>query len=291
MGVALLSGCGIAKPVPSVVSEAAPTPSVVAPASTPAAWPTPSPSVDLTPEPATPVVYVPQSTPSVTSPSVTPPPVEPAKPIPPQPAGPYDCAKVKCVALTFDDGPNPATTPKLLDILKENGVHATFFVQGNRATLNKSIVTRIAAEGHVVGNHSYSHPQFWYMDAAGIRSQITRTNTLIKKATGKRPVLLRPPYGESNPTIRSIAGQLGMAQILWSVDPLDWKDKDANTVATRVQKMVKPGAIVLSHDLYPTTVEAYKTIIPALRAKGYVFVTVPQLLKSLKSGTSYSERL
>jgi len=191
--------------------------------------------------------------------------------------------------LTFDDGPS-RYTPRLLDILKQYNVHATFFVVGSQAEARPQTIARMVREGHVVGNHSYSHPEFWKLDAASIKSQITRTSAIIKKASGKQPILMRPPYGESNATVRSIEAQLGMAQVLWSIDPLDWKVKDEKTVATNVLKAAKPGAIVLSHDLYPTTIRAYLDIIPKLQAQGYVFVTVPQLVKSLKSGTSYSQR-
>jgi len=242
------------------------------------------PSTDAYPPSATPD---PSASPTAT-PSATPKPTPP-KPIPAQPKGPYNCAKQKCIALTFDDGPS-RYTPRLLDILKQYNVHATFFVVGREAEARPQTIARMVKEGHVVGNHSYSHPEFWKLDAASIKSQITRTSAIIKKASGKQPILMRPPYGESNPTVRSIEAQLGMAQVLWSVDPLDWKVKDEKTVAANVLKAAKPGAIVLSHDLYPTTIRAYTEIIPKLQAEGYVFVTVPQLVKSLKSGTSYSQR-
>ena len=262
------------------IPTASPGPSPSAPA--PSA---PTPSADPTLPPASPVAPwpAPVVTPSPAKPSSTPPPVKI-----PAPGKKVDCRKLKCVALTFDDGPTAGTT-QLLDLLKKEKIPATFFVVGEMANAHPQIVSRMAKEGHVVGNHSYDHPKFTSMAADKIRSQIERTNAIIKKSTKKQPTLLRPPFGASNSTVHGIERDLGMAQVLWSVDPLDWKDRDAKTIADRVIKGVKPGSIVLSHDIYETTREAYKTIIPALRAKGYTFVTVPQLFGSMRAGTNYSQ--
>ena len=229
------------------------------------------------------------------APVVTPPSAKPsAKPSArptqiPSPSKKVDCKKLKCVALTFDDGPVPGTK-QLLDLLKKEGVPATFFVVGEMAKAHPEILARMAKDGHVVGNHSWNHPQFTKLTADQIRSQIERTNKLIKQSTKVQPTLLRPPFGASNATVHGIERELGMAQVLWSVDPLDWKDRDAKAIADRVVKAVKPGSIVLSHDLYESTREAYKTIIPALRNKGYTFVTVPQLFGSMRPGVNYSQR-
>ena len=286
-GVVALSGCGISRPT-TPAPEPVPAASPVLPA-------IPRPLVTVIPPVVTPTPYdsAPPTPTAVATPDVSTTDQEPTPEATPttQPTTPaVDCAKQKCIALTFDDGPWKGTTPKLLNILKKYGVHATFFIEGQRVKDNKKLIARAAAEGHVIGNHAYNHPEFWKLSASSIQSQIKRTNTLLKKTTGKRPTLLRPPFGESNPTIRHILRDLGMAQILWSIDPLDWKDQDAKTVAARVLAGAQPGAIVLSHDIYPTTVDAYKTIIPKLQAQGYVFVTVPQLLKSVKPGVSYSQR-
>lgn len=207
-----------------------------------------------------------------------------------QPATPVNCAKRKCLALTFDDGPMPETE-KLLDMLKKQHVPVTFFVVGEQAKAHPGVLRRMVAEGHVIGNHSFSHPEFWKISAASVKSQLSRTTSAIRKATGKKVTLFRPPYGESNATIRSIAGKQGLCQILWSVDSLDWRYRDAKKVANRVLKLARPGAIVLSHDIYPTTRKAWATAIPKLKKKGYVFVTVPQLLGSrIKPGRTYSQR-
>ena len=254
---------------------------VVPPDGTPSA----SPPLEPVPQVPTPLVPWPSATPSVTP---TGPTAKPSAPPTPDPNQKVDCHKVKCIALTFDDGP-VAGTADLLNLLKKENVPATFFVVGQMAQAQPAILARMASEGHVIGNHSYNHANFTKLKAGSIRKQITDTNTIIFKATGQRTTLLRPPFGESNTTVRGIEKDLGMAQILWCVDPLDWKDRDAKVVAGRVIAAAKPGAIILSHDIQATTREAYKTIIPKLRAQGYVFVTVPQLLGSPHAGASYSQ--
>ena len=205
-------------------------------------------------------------------------------------ATPVNCAKQKCIALTFDDGPMPETG-KLLDVLKKEHVTATFFVTGQQAKAHPATLRRMAAEGHAIGNHSFSHPEFWKLSTAGIESQLSRTTAAIRKATGKKVTLFRPPFGESNARIRAIAKKQGLCQILWSVDPLDWRYRNAKEVAKRVLKNARRGAIFLSHDIYPTTRKAWATVIPKLKKQGYVFVTVPQLLGSrIKPGRTFSQR-
>jgi peptidoglycan/xylan/chitin deacetylase (PgdA/CDA1 family) len=201
-----------------------------------------------------------------------------------------NCAKLKCVALTFDDGPVTGTT-QLLDLLKAKGVHATFFMVGSNVALHPALVRRMLADGNVLGNHTWDHAQLTRLDPAAMRQEITRTNAAIQKATGTAPTLLRPPYGATNPEVAKVAGQLGMAQILWNVDPLDWKDRNAAIVTKRVLASTRAGSIVLSHDIHPTSRQAYAAIIDGLRAKGFTLVTVPELLGSkLKAGGKYFAR-
>ncbi len=201
-----------------------------------------------------------------------------------------NCAKLKCVALTFDDGP-VAGTARLLDTLKAKGVHATFFTVGYNAATHPGLLRRMVAEGHIIGNHTYSHQQLTRLSASAVRSEIARTNTLVEKATGVTPTLLRPPYGATSSTVRKVAGSLGMSQILWNVDPLDWKDHNSALVTRRVLAAARPGSIILSHDIHPTTVQAYPAIIDGLRAKGFTIVTVPELLGSrLTPGASFRGR-
>ena len=204
---------------------------------------------------------------------------------PPVPAPlPVNCAVANCVALTFDDGPGPETS-RLLDILADKNVHATFFLVGYMIAHYSGDVARMRAEGHVVGNHSYNHPHFRGKSADWIADQLRRTNEAIIAAGGPPPALLRPPYGEQSPDVTQAAKSLGMTQVLWSVDPLDWKDRDTPTVVQRVVSEAKAGSIVLMHDIRPTTVDAVAQIIDGLRAAGYELVTVPQLVGTSVPGS------
>ena len=192
--------------------------------------------------------------------------------------GPY-------IAITFDDGPSPTLTPRLLDILKEKGVKATFFVIGENAAHSPEIVARAAAEGHEIGNHTWSHPALTKISNERVQEEIGKTSDVIFQATGKKPTLLRPPYGAINPRLsRMIEQQDGLTIILWSVDPLDWKSPGSKVVAQRLLAGAKPGAITLSHDIKPGTIEAIPEVIDALKAKGYQFVTVSELI-ALESKT------
>jgi peptidoglycan/xylan/chitin deacetylase (PgdA/CDA1 family) len=185
----------------------------------------------------------------------------------------------RTVALTFDDGPSAKLTPMLLDILKQRGIHVTFFVVGENAAAYPDILKREIAEGHEIGNHSWNHPQLTHLSLDGIRSQIERTNDAIRAATGHNPTLLRPPYGATSPTLnRWFAKTYGMKVILWEVDPLDWKYRNSAHVQSEILKQTKPGDIILSHDIHATTVAAMPATLDALIAKGYKFVTVSQLI-------------
>ena len=236
------------------------------------------------------------ATPTTATPT-TEPPTNPAKP-PTNPAKPpkttkpsrVNCAKVKCIALTFDDGPVPQTA-HVLDVLRRHHARATFFVLGELAATRPALLRRMVREGHAIGDHSWDHGQFWHQDAAAIRREVRRTAAVIRRATGSSPRLLRPPFGESDAVVRRIARQEGMAIVLWSVDPLDWRDRDTDKVIRRIVKRARPGAIILAHDIRPTTRRAIPEVIERLQAKGYVFVTVPELLgRRLRPGLTFSQR-
>src|SRR5437763_3856782 len=187
--------------------------------------------------------------------------------------GPY-------IALTFDDGPSEKLTPRLLDLLAQHHIHATFFVIGENIAQHPEIVQRAAREGHEIGNHSWSHPNFAKMSDDAVRSQIKRTEEAISSAIGSRPILLRPPYGSV--TMRQkhfIHDDLGYEIILWDVDPLDWKEPGPNIVSSRILKETRPGSIVLSHDIHAQTIQAMPATLSELEAKGFKFVTVSELLK------------
>ncbi|WP_144018969.1 polysaccharide deacetylase family protein [Demequina sp. NBRC 110056] len=200
-----------------------------------------------------------------------------------------DCSQAKCIALTFDDGPVGGTND-LLDVLASRGVHATFFMVGTNVKAHPDVVKRIHDEGHVLGNHTMDHKQLTRLNEASIRDEIASTNALIEEASGVTPVLLRPPYGATNGSVATIAAELGMAQILWDVDPEDWKDKNSAVVTDRVLSHAHNGAIILSHDIHETTRAAYAGIIDQLLADGYTLVTVPELLGDMTPGQKYFRR-
>lgn len=135
------------------------------------------------------------------------------------------------IALTFDDGPNPAWTPRLLDVLAEHGVKATFFMLGSRAEQEPKLVQRIAAEGHLIGNHSWSHPNLSRTAAARVREELIRTSAVLEQITGQRVQYFRPPFGARRPVVFSIARELGMTPVLWNAMTSDWSKKDAEKIA------------------------------------------------------------
>ncbi len=187
--------------------------------------------------------------------------------------GPY-------IAMTFDDGPSATLTPKLLDLLAAHHIKATFFVIGENVAEHPEIVARAAREGHEIGNHSWSHPNFGKMPDQGVRSQLQRTDDAIKNATGTRPTLMRPPYGSITPREKHwIHDEFGYRVILWDVDPNDWKRPGPAVVRNRILKETQPGSIVLSHDIHPGTIEAMPSTLDALEAKGFKFVTVSELIR------------
>lgn len=191
--------------------------------------------------------------------------------------GPY-------IAITFDDGPNPETTPRLLKMLAQRGIKATFFVLGSRATASPEIIKQMVAEGHEVANHSWDHPQLPKIPLAAADRQIGDTNAAIERITGKSPLYVRPPYGAMTPALRAhLRDKFGSTFVYWSVDPLDWKDRNPQLIHDRIVSNVHSGAIILVHDIHPTTVDAMPRTFDDLLAKGYKFVTVSQLIAMNKS--------
>jgi peptidoglycan/xylan/chitin deacetylase (PgdA/CDA1 family) len=194
--------------------------------------------------------------------------------------GPY-------IAMTFDDGPSPETTPRLLDILKQRNIKATFFMIGQNAERNPAIVKRILAEGHEIGNHSWTHPQLSKLPDDRVTEEINKTQNAIKDASGYAPVLMRPPYGAITARQKEwIEKQFGLSVIIWSVDPFDWKRPGASVIEQRILAGARPGAIVLSHDIHKQTVDAMPATLDALAAKGFKFVTVSQLIAMNKPKSS-----
>lgn len=214
---------------------------------------------------------------------------EPAAPVAAQPAaGQVNCRKAKCIALSFDDGPVKQTAT-VLDALKARGARATFFVLGSMAQHHPALLRRMLAEGDAIGNHSWDHPQFFRMRTDAVREQVSRTKAVIEKATGTAPKMMRPPYGEQDARIRKAIRSVGEAVILWNVDTEDWKYRNTKRVTGYVVSHAKRNAIVLLHDIRPTTRAAVPAIVAGLQAKGYTLVTIPELLGGrLKPGTVHT---
>ncbi|MBB5353364.1 peptidoglycan/xylan/chitin deacetylase (PgdA/CDA1 family) [Haloferula luteola] len=183
------------------------------------------------------------------------------------------------VAMTFDDGPHPKNTPRLLDMLRERNIKATFYVIGRNVDLYPAVVRRIVAEGHEIGNHSYTHGNLSKMSDDAVRTELTKTRDAIVRAAGVQPRTLRPPYGALLQRQREwIHSEMNYPTILWSVDPRDWQRPGPSVVTSRILSGTTPGAIVLSHDLHAPTVDAMPATLDGLLRKGYKFVTVSQLL-------------
>lgn len=185
------------------------------------------------------------------------------------------------IAITFDDGPHPEFTPRLLDTLKKEGIKATFFMVGRCVVTYPEIVKRMVDEGHEVASHSWSHPLLTSLGNTSLDSQMRKTHDAIIKACGVTPTLYRPPYGASRLSQRKrIHDEFGYASILWDVDPLDWQHpRTSQKVHDRVLAQTRPGSIILCHDIHATTVDAMPGTLAELKARGYQFMTVSQLIE------------
>ncbi|MFI0372308.1 polysaccharide deacetylase family protein [Actinomadura sp. 1N219] len=170
------------------------------------------------------------------------------------------------VGLTYDDGPTPEYTLRLLSALRENGVRATLFNIGEKAEKNEDLVVAEKEAGMWIANHSWSHPQLTKLPEDEIESELQRTQDLLETFTGTAPVLFRPPYGNTNATVKEIAEGLGMAEILWDVDTRDWSGKSAEEIVEEAVT-VQSGEIVLMHDGYAATIEAIPAIMENLRSR------------------------
>lgn len=182
----------------------------------------------------------------------------------------------KLIALTFDDGPRRSTTTRLLDGLAERGVVATFFVIGRQVEGNEDLICRMAADGHQIGNHTYSHVALQDLDPDAVVEEIQKTEVVLEHLVGEREFWLRPPYGLID---SSRAALVDTPMVYWTVDPEDWRILDSDRVAEAVVSKVESGDVVLLHDFYPTSVEAALEIVDRLAAEGYTFVTVEQLFR------------
>lgn len=191
------------------------------------------------------------------------------------------------IALTFDDGPSKYTE-ELLDILKENQSAATFFVLGLQVNKFKEVIPRMIQEGNQVGNHSFDHKRLTTLNDEDLYNQINLTDNLIYETALYNPYVMRPPYGS---TSNDLIEKLQKPIVKWSIDTRDWESRNAEAITEVVLNNVKDGDIILMHDIYETSLEASKTIIPELIKRGYQLVTVSEMSEykdvALKAGQSY----
>lgn len=223
------------------------------------------------------------STPAPTSPGTTSAPSSPTS----QPPAAVDCARAKCIALTFDDGPGPQT-PQVIDALTKAKARATFFVLGRSAAADPDTVRRLSESGMAVGSHTWSHRQLTNLSTAEVSAEWKQTADTLRSITGRTPNIARPPYGAYD----DATPHDGQAFVLWDVDTEDWKNRNVAETTRRALEGAHPGAIILMHDIHPTSVQAVPGIVKALQDRGYTLVTVPELVGGTpQPGRNYTRGL
>ncbi|MGB6479993.1 MAG: polysaccharide deacetylase family protein [Candidatus Sulfotelmatobacter sp.] len=196
------------------------------------------------------------------------------------------------IALTYDDGPNDPHTLRLLEVLAKHNVHATFFLIGRYVQQQPQIARAIIQAGHVVGNHTFTHPLLIFRSEAGIRQELTQCRDALQHAIGEPSSLFRPPFGGRRPAVLRIARELGLEPVMWNVTGYDWNAPPAGKIDRRVSKQMRGGDVILLHDGghkqlgadRPQTVIATDHLIARYKAEGYEFVTIPQMME--KAGRS-----
>ena len=186
-----------------------------------------------------------------------------------------DAVEPKKIALTFDDGPHPVYTKILLDGLAERGAKASFFVTGENAEKYPELILRMQKEGHLIGNHTYSHIQLTSNNREAFRQELISTNEVLKEITGAETIFVRPPYGSWD---KGFEQELNMFPVLWNIDPLDWCSHNAECIAAKVVEKAGDGDIILMHDYYDTSVTAALEVVDVLQKRGFQFVTVEEIL-------------
>jgi peptidoglycan/xylan/chitin deacetylase (PgdA/CDA1 family) len=186
-----------------------------------------------------------------------------------------DAVEPKKIALTFDDGPHPVYTKILLDGLAERGAKASFFVTGENAEKYPGLILRMQKEGHLIGNHTYSHIQLTSNNREAFRQELISTNEVLKEITGAETIFVRPPYGSWD---KGFEQELNMFPVLWTIDPLDWCSQSSTNVEKRILSKARENAIILLHDEYASSIEAALFIVDELQSQGYVFVTVEEIM-------------
>ena len=181
----------------------------------------------------------------------------------------------KIVAITFDDGPHYKNTKLLLDGLRERGVKATFFLVGNRIEGNEDLILQMYRDGHLIGNHTFSHANLTEISEKEALGEVTKTNELIENITGEKVTYLRPPCGYWN---EKLAKKRDLNPVFWTVDPTDWKSVNVTQVVNSVMQDVGDGDVILFHDIYNSSVVAALEVVDRLLDMGYEFVTVSELI-------------
>ena len=190
------------------------------------------------------------------------------------------------IALTYDDGPNDPHTLRLLEVLAKHGVHATFFLIGRYVRQRPEIAREIAQAGHIIGNHTFTHPLLIFKSTAEIRKELSGCSQAIADAVGEQPGLFRPPFGGRRPAVLRIARELGLLPVMWNVAGYDWTAPPAEAIERKVAKQIRGGDVVLLHDGghramgsdRSQTVIATHQLIVRYKEEGYEFVTVPEMM-------------
>ena len=191
------------------------------------------------------------------------------------------------IALTYDDGPNEPHTLRLLDVLAKHGVQATFFLIGRYVLQRPDIAREVVRAGHVVGNHTFTHPLLTFNSEAEIKRQLSECRSVLQDATGQHSNLFRPPFGGRRPAVLRVARELGLEPVMWNVTGYDWNAPPAEVIERKVAKQIRGGDVILLHDGghkqmgtdRSQTVIATDHLIARYRAEGYEFVTVPQMMQ------------
>ncbi len=187
----------------------------------------------------------------------------------------------KYIALTFDDGPHATNTIQILKTLKDYDAKATFFMLSKNVEFYPDIAKEVAKSGHEIGNHSITHVNLNAVNNNRMKTEIVESKQQIKEVTGIEPQLFRPPYGEQNQVVINHSEKTNQSVILWSIDSLDWKSKNVKSIYNTTINQVRPGSIILFHDIHKQTADALPLILDSLTDKGYEFVTVSELIPLL----------
>jgi peptidoglycan/xylan/chitin deacetylase (PgdA/CDA1 family) len=185
----------------------------------------------------------------------------------------------KAISLSFDDGPDPVITPLVLDVMMKHKIQATFFCIGSKIAANRKVVSRMVEDGHLIGNHSYSHHHWFDLFSFGkMKSELENTQDAIFQVTGKKTKLFRPPYGVTNPTLARVVWSLGYTAVGWSLRSRDTVIREEKVLSERLKKKVRPGDIVLLHDTSEHMIHALKDLIDWANLNHYQIVRLDQLL-------------